>query len=122
MEGYLGMVRNTLTDRMVVEAERIENDVFYSAKGHFEAAQEWKNLNMILGIPSTVFSTVAGTSALIQFTNHSILAGILAIIVAALSALLTFLNPDEKANSHQNAGTKYTAIRNDARKFSELDI
>lgn len=116
------MVTNTLKDRMVMEAERIENDVFYSAKGHFEAAEEWKNLNMILGIPSTIFSAMAGTSALIQFDNHSIFAGILAIIVAALSALTTFLNPGEKANSHQNAGTRYTAIRNDARKFKELDI
>jgi uncharacterized membrane protein len=116
------MTLDILKEKMAREAERVENDTFYSAKGHFEAAQEWKNLHMILGIPSTILSALAGTSALIQFDNHSIIAGILAIVVAALSALITFLNPGEKASSHQNAGTKYTAIRNDSRKFKELDI
>lgn len=116
------MAPETLKDKMAREAERIENDTFYSAKGHFEAAQEWKKLHMVLGIPSTILSALAGTSALVQFDNHSILAGILAIVVAVISALITFLNPGEKANSHQNAGTNYTVIRNDSRKFKDLDI
>lgn len=116
------MVVKTLKDRMVLEAERIEQDTFYSAKGHFVSAQKWRSLNMVLGLPSTLFSAIAGTSALVQFDNHSIIAGIFAIIVAALTALTTFLNPSEKANSHQNAGTRYTAIRNDARQFKDLDL
>lgn len=116
------MVVKTLKDRMAIEAERIEQDTFYSAKGHFVGAQKWRSLNMILGLPSTLFSAIAGTSALIQFDNHNTIAGVFAIIVAALTALTTFLNPSEKANSHQNAGTRYTAIRNDARKFRDLDL
>lgn len=116
------MVEKTLKDRMAIEAERIEKDTFYSAKGHFVAAQKWRSLNTILGLPSTLLAAVAGTSALVQFDNHSILAGVFAIIVAALTALTTFLNPSEKANSHQNAGTRYTAIRNDVRQFKDLDL
>ncbi|HZO71150.1 MAG TPA: SLATT domain-containing protein [Ktedonobacteraceae bacterium] len=115
------IIPETIREKMVKEAKRIENDTFFSAKGHFVASDEWRRRNMVLGIPSTIFSAIAGASALAQFDNHNIVAGVLAIFVAALSALTTFLNPGEKANSHQNAGTRYTAIRNDARKFYDLD-
>jgi len=115
------IIPETIRQKMVKEAKRIENDTFFSAKGHFVASDEWRKRTMFLGIPSTIFSAIAGASALAQFDNHNIVAGALALVVAALSALTTFLNPGEKANSHQNAGTRYTAIRNDARKFYDLD-
>ena len=93
--------------KIIEEAKRIENDASYSAKGHYEAAGYWTRFHLMIGIPTVVLSAIAGASALAQFDNHSIIAGFLAIIVAALTAVATFLNPNEKANSHQNVGNKY---------------
>ena len=45
----------------------------------------------------------------------------MAIIVTALTAVTTFLNPNEKANSYRNAGNKYNSLRNKARIFCEIN-
>ncbi len=107
--------------KIIEEAKRIENDASYSAKGHYEAAGYWTRFHLMIGIPTVVLSAIAGASALAQFDNHSIIAGFLAIIVAALTAVATFLNPNEKANSHQNVGNKYNALRNKVRVFCNVD-
>jgi hypothetical protein len=107
--------------KIIEEAKHIENDTLYSAKGHYEAAKYWRNLHLLIGIPTVVLSATAGASALTQFDYHNIIAGFLAITVAALTALTTFLNPNEKANSHQNAGDKFSAIRNGVRMFYNID-
>ncbi len=66
-------------------------------------------------------SAIAGVFALSQFDNHNVIAGLFAIIVADLTAVTTFLNPNERANSHLNAGNKYDSLRNKARIFCEID-
>jgi hypothetical protein len=105
----------------IKEAKRIEEDSLYSAKGHFVTADFWTNFHLWIGVPTVILAAIAGASALSQFDNHNIIAGILAIIVAALTAVTTFLNPNEKANSHRNAGNKYNSLRNKARIFHEVD-
>ena len=74
-------------EKIVKEAKRIEEDSLYSSKGHFYAAQFWTNLHLWIGIPTSIMAAIAGASALSQFDNHQIVAGILAILVAALSAV-----------------------------------
>lgn len=108
--------------RIQEEAERIENDVHYSSKGHYEEANYWSRLHLLLGIPTAIISAIAGVSALAQFDNHAVLAGVLAIIVAALSGITTFLHPDGKATTHQSSGSKYSTLRNKVRAFYNLDI
>ena len=93
----------------------------YSAKGHFEAANGWKNFHIFLGIPTVICSAVAGASAFSQFDNHNTIAGVLAILAAALTAVSTFLNPNEQANAHQNVGNRYNALRNRSRTFYTMD-
>jgi len=107
--------------KIIEEAKHIENDAHYSAKGHFEVADYWTHYHLYLGIPAATLSAIAGAAALAQFDNHSIIAGVLAIIVAALTGVTTFLNPNEKASAHQNVGNKYNALRNKARAFYNLD-
>jgi len=70
---------------------------------------------------SGIYSSIENTAALAQFDNHSIIAGALAIMVAAFTGVTTFLNPNEKASAHQNVGNKYNALRNKARTFYNLD-
>lgn len=111
-----------MQNNILKEVKRIEEDSLYSSKSHFYAAQFWSNLHLWLGVPAAVLAAVAGVSALSEFNNHSLIAGLLAIIVSALSAVNVFLNPNEKANSHHNAGSQYNALRNSARIFSEIHL
>jgi len=109
-------------EKIIKEAKRIEEDSLYSSKGHFYAAQFWTNLHLWIGIPATILAAIAGASALSQFDNHQIIAGVLAILVAALSAVSTFVNPNEKAAIHHSAGNRYNSLKNRARIFSEIDV
>ena len=109
-----------LKKKIKEEAERIEEDSLYSAKGHFYAAQLWVNLRLWLGIPAAVLAAIAGTAALSKFDHHNVVAGVLSIIVAALTTVLTFLNPNEKASAHQKAGNDYNSLKNEARIFHDI--
>lgn len=106
---------------IIKEAKRIEEDSLYSAKGHFFVANFWLNVHLRIGVLAPVLAAIAGISALYQFDAHNIIAGILAIIVAALTAIASFLNPNEKANYHRNAGNNYNSLRNKARIFYDID-
>ncbi|MGB9898429.1 SLATT domain-containing protein [Thermanaerothrix sp.] len=114
-------MENTIKEKLIKEARRIEEDSLYSAKGHFAAANFWTNFHFWVGVPTAILAAIASASALSRFDNHNIIAGVLAIIVTALTAVTTFLNPNEKVNSHLNAGNKYNLLRNKARKFCEID-
>jgi len=109
-------------EKIIKEAKRIEEDSLYSSKGHFYAAQFWTNLHLWIGVPATIMAAIAGASALSQFDNHQIIAGVLAILVAALSAVSTFINPNEKAAIHHGAGNRYNSLKNRVRIFSEVDV
>lgn len=109
-------------EKIIKETKRIEEDSLYSSKGHFYAAQFWTNLHLWIGIPATAMAAIAGASALSQFDNHQIIAGILAILVSALSAVSTFINPNEKATIHHNAGNRYNSLKNRSRIFGEIDV
>lgn len=108
-------------DEVIKEAQRIEEGVLYSAKGHFVSANFWTNFHLWVGIPMVLLAAIAGASALSQFDSKHIVAGIISIIVAALSGVMTFLNPNEKANSHFNAGNNYDSLQNKVRMFWSID-
>ncbi len=112
----------TNKEKIIIEAKRIEEDCLYSAKGHFYAGQWWVNTNLWFGGLSASISAVAGASALSQFDYHNIVAGSLSIVVVGLTALLTFINPNERATVHQKAGNKYNALRNDTRIFYGIEV
>jgi hypothetical protein len=112
----------TNREKIINEAKRIEEDSLYSAKGHFYAGQCWVNINLWLGGIAAVLSAIAGASALSQFDYHNIVAGSLSIIVAGLTAIITFINPNERASVHQKAGNRYNALRNDTRIFYDIEL
>lgn len=100
------------------ESQRIEESVLYSSKGHFSAAYFWTNFHLCLGIPMVILAAIAGTSFV---NNNSLTGGILAIVVAVLSAVMTFLNPNERSSTHLNAGNSYDALQNAVRMFRTID-
>jgi hypothetical protein len=108
-------------DEIIREAKRIEEALLHSSKGHFEAARLWSGFHLMIGIPVVVVSAIAGAAAFKQFDASHVIAGILSISVAALSSVLTFLNPNAKASAHQIAGNKYDSLMNKVRIFWSID-
>ncbi|MCH8090513.1 MAG: SLATT domain-containing protein [Chloroflexi bacterium] len=106
---------------IIKEAKKVEEDSVYSSRGHFVAASFWGTLRLGIGIPTAVLSATAGAIALSQLDNSNTIAAILAFTATALVALATFLNPDQRANSHLHAGNRYNALRNEARIFYEIE-
>lgn len=113
------MIRD-MKKELVLEAERIEEDSIHSAKSQFEASNKWKNVNLLLGVPTAILSGIAGISILNEWSY--VFAGFLALIVGALTTLMTFLNPNQKANAHLNSGNNYLALRNRARIFKNISL
>ena len=111
-----------MKDQIRIESTRIEEDCLYSGKSHFYAGQRWTSLHLWIGIPAAVLAAIAGASALSDFAYHSTVAGTLSILVAALTAVATFVNPSERAITHKNAGNKYNSLRNRARVFRSVEL
>ena len=88
---------------VAAEAKRIEEDATYSSKSHFDAASAWSHAYYWIGIPIAILSAIAGASALSKFEYHSEIAGILSILIAILSSVNVFLNPQQKASAHRRA-------------------
>lgn len=108
-------------EEVVKEAKRVEEGLLYSSKGHFTASRIWGNFHLIIGVPVVLLSTIAGASALTKFDENHVIASILSIIVAALSGVMTFLNPNEKEGAHRNAANSYDALMNKVRIFWAID-
>lgn len=113
------MTNMKLEDALRDEAKRIEEDVEYSAKRHFETCDLWTWGHYLLGGPATLLA-VAATTAIIK--NNTDLAQFLSLAAALLSALATFLKPNDRAAQHRAVGNQYLAVRNDARMFREIDL
>lgn len=107
------------TEQLKAEALRIEEDATYSSKAHYETARRWGQVYLWLGILTAIIAGVSGVSA---FEEQTLLAGITAIIAAALASISTFLNPSEKAQTHYTAGYKFTALKNNTRIFREIEL
>jgi hypothetical protein len=106
-------------DEIIKEAKRIEESTLYSSKAHFAAAQFWANSHLWIGIAISVVSAVA---AVFTFSDsYQVAVGILALAIAMLSAVATFLNPNEKAATHLIAGNNYDTLCTRSRIFWAIE-
>lgn len=108
-------------EEIIREAKRIEESLLYSSKGHFAAAHFWSKFHLWVGIPMVVLAAIAGAAALRKFDTDGTVARICSIVVVILSAVMTFLNPNDKASAHLNAGNSYDALMNKVRMFWSID-
>lgn len=112
----------SIKEKVDKETQRIEEDTNFSSTEHFIASAIWSKVHFALGIPTVVLAVISGSSALTTFDSHTAVAGILAIVTAVLAGISTFLNPNQRANYHLNAGNEYRKLRNEARIFREIDL
>lgn len=108
-----------LIEKMKVEVDSIEWDAIYSMKGHFNAAMLWSWSQRVLGIASILAVTASSS----QFYGDTPLWGtIWAFLAATLTAVITFLKPEEKAQPYHMAGTDFGALRRRTRMLKELEL
>jgi hypothetical protein len=107
---------------MVEEASFLEELSRSRAIGHRDNSHSWDKVNYGLGIPAVVAATVAGTSAFSDFDQHNVVAGVLALLSAVLTALTTFLDPSKNARLHQQASTRYGELCGEFRRFRQIDV
>jgi hypothetical protein len=110
---------NELTTKIASEAARIEEDTEHSMKGHYNAADRWARYHLWLGLSAATFAAIASTAA---FNLYPEVAGILASISTALTTVLTFLKPSERAENHKAIAGQYLALRNRTRIFREIEL
>jgi hypothetical protein len=113
-----------IRQRIKNEAQEIEQECSLLCMDHYHAAGRWDRVNLWLGLPATVIAGITSVTALsdIAGANKDVVTGVLAIIVAALSALTTFLNPSEKASSHKSASSSYEALRVKTSLLKDIDL
>lgn len=116
---WLVETNEQIIDAVKKESCRIEEDVCYSAKGHFNAESLWTTVHLLLGTLSTISSSLAGVATLY---HNSVWAVVLAFLSATLISIITFLAPQKIAGNHGNAGREYNALKHLTRKFREIDI
>lgn len=101
------------------ESRRVEEDAEHSFKGHYNAAARWGRYHMSIGLPAALVAATAGAAA---FGDQSELAGALALVSTALTTVLTFLKPSERAEMHKAVAGQYQLLRNQARIFREIGL
>lgn len=111
-----------LNNELAKEAKRLEEEVTYSAKGHFNDATFWRRLFYFLNIPSAILSAMAGVSALSTIPNHTIVAAIISVSVAILTGISITINPSKKGADHQVSGNKYNALKGKLRRFYNITL
>ncbi|WXT99477.1 MAG: hypothetical protein Ctma_0176 [Catillopecten margaritatus gill symbiont] len=105
------------TDKIKQECIRIEEDALYSSKGHYNASNFWSKVHYGIGLPMVVLSAWTGLDV---FNYESRWAGYLAIIVATLASLQTFIKSDDKSLQHKNSGDEFNGLKNEVRRLREI--
>ena len=105
--------------KLADEASRVEEDAEHSFKGHYNAAERWGRYHLCLGLPAALVAAVAGAAG---FGDAPETAGALALISTALTTVLTFLKPSERAEMHKSVAAQYQSLRNQARIFREVGL
>jgi hypothetical protein len=83
---------------------------------HIKSIGHFERLNLWLGIPVVLLTTLVGTSVFATLQQDAsvsikIAAGVASVLAAILSGLQTFLRYAEQAERHRGCGPKYGALR-----------
>jgi len=106
-------------DKIIDELDRIRESVELTSVQHFIASRYWRRAHLVLGITATIAATI--TTALIFAAAKPMWAGILGVVVAIISGLITFLDPKHHAEEHHRKGVNYQEIGSECRMLSLID-
>jgi hypothetical protein len=111
------------------EALRIHESAVYSSQAQFEQAKIWRALNIWLGAPAAVAAALAASAILggsdqtmlFGIRGHT-LAGLLALLSAALSSILTTVNASRRTTQCQASGNAFLQLQTEARQLIFVDL
>jgi len=112
---------DTIKKEIKIECKRMEEDSLHTSRNHFISGNFWRSIYLFFGITNTLVAALAGSIAL-YFEEEITLVAFLAIIVAIISGIITFLNPSEKASKYKSKGDEFLALRSEFRIFRNIDI
>jgi hypothetical protein len=101
------------------------NRVYAAQAAHYGAADTFRLMNYVVGVPAVVFSSLVGTALFAGLEKDSpktILVASASILAAVLAGLQTFLRFAERATQHATAGDWYSAIRRDIEQVLNLPV
>lgn len=111
------MVDNSMA---IEELKQLQDDMLYTEKGHFAAAQAYGRTHLLLGLLATGASAISGATIISSLSKTA--AGLLALLAALAAGLVTFLKPDQTAQRHTAAGQQLGTLRVEARQIMRLDV
>jgi hypothetical protein len=111
------------------EALRIHESAVYSSQSQFEQAKIWRALNIWLGAPAAVAAALAA-SAILSGSDQTMLfgirghtlAGLLALLSAALSSILTTVNASRRTTQSQASGNAFLQLQTEVRQLILVDL
>ncbi len=83
---------------------------------HIKTAVYFERLNLWLGVPVVILTTLVGTSVFASLqkeasTSIRVAAGVASLLAAIMAGLHTFLRYSERADRHRISGGKYGTLR-----------
>ncbi|HBK24992.1 MAG TPA: hypothetical protein DDZ60_21585 [Planktothrix sp. UBA10369] len=97
----------------------VQEDIIYRAverkticrvlsQAHIDVSIRWSTAHLSIGIPSTILAAIASVQAINSLGGeYQLVSVVIAILVAILAPLLTFLDPNARANTHLGASRVY---------------
>ena len=104
----------------------LSTDLYIDAKvealAHTYAADYWGGSHLALGLTITALSAAVSASIFSTYAFLGIIGGGLSLLLVVISAVSTFLNPDQRTTSHQKSKVLYTGIAERAKALYEVDL
>jgi hypothetical protein len=109
---------------MRAEANRVLIDAEYTGRQHMLMGQWWRRRQTWIGLPvaiaTGIASALAGIAPLLGWgAAPTTVLGFLGAIAAAFNL---FFRPEAQAQAHSTKGAQLIALRNEARRFMNLDL
>lgn len=103
---------------VVQDAYDFERGLRAAAEEHRLSSLRFERYNSILGAPTAALAAVSGTAILATSSSgwHTA-AGVISLIVAALSALVSFFGFSKKADEHRLAGARFANLATEVELF-----
>lgn len=103
------------------ELSRTEERARYSAQNQFEAAKQWRAVNLWLGGGTAAMSALAGV---MTFASDDLRfwAGGAAVLAAIMAAVMTTVAPERRGSRAEHAANEYLAIQTEARQHLLLHL
>lgn len=98
---------------------QLETDCLYSMKGHYNSSSIWTKVHWYLSIPIIVFSALLTLFANQNWTIAGMIVGILTTILSSINA---FLKTDKRAQNHFLAAGRYSSLKDRLKWYRNTNI